>query len=327
MGLRSYHPALLKRFDNFFLRRIGDTMRTNAGGHILACAALAVLLLAASGCGKGGAGAAAAPGADGERRFALPGEVVSADPARRVLVVRHNEVAGYMPAMTMEFPVSAGDAAAARPGERIRADLVVGRGGAARLERIWPDDKVALDSVDAGARMLRQDTLEKGGAAYREIGEKVPDFVLYDQAGRVVDSARFRGKQVMLNFIYSRCPLANMCPLSTSKMMATQKLAREAGVADIEFVSITLDPSYDTPGVLREYADARGIDTRNFSFLTGPDSAIRDLWAQFGVFAEFKDGILNHTLATLLIDEKGRIAWRADGSAWEPREFVERMHK
>ena len=175
--------------------------------------------------------------------------------------------------------------------------------------------------------MLRQDTLEKGGAAYREIGEKVPDFVLYDQAGRVVDSARFRGKQVMLNFIYSRCPLANMCPLSTSKMMATQKLAREAGVADIEFVSITLDPSYDTPGVLREYADARGIDTRNFSFLTGPASAIRDLWAQFGVFAEFKDGILNHTLATLLIDEKGRIAWRADGSAWEPREFVERMHK
>jgi protein SCO1/2 len=88
-----------------------------------------------------------------------------------------------------------------------------------------------------------------------------------------------------------------------------------------------MDPEYDTPGVLREYADQRGIDTTNFSFLTGPEAAIRDLLAQFGVIAEFRGDILDHTLATLLIDEKGKIAWRADGSAWEPREFVERMHR
>jgi protein SCO1/2 len=131
----------------------------------------------------------------------------------------------------------------------------------------------------------------------------------------------------MLNFIYTRCPVANMCPLSTSKMMATQALARELGVPGIEFVSITLDPAHDTPGVLREYANDRGIDTGNFSFLTGPEPAIRDLLTQFGVIAEFKGEILDHTLATLLIDEKGRIAWRADGSQWQPKEFVERMRR
>jgi protein SCO1/2 len=301
-------------------------MRTNAGRHFVACAALGVLV-AAAGCGRGAGGASAAPAPAGERRYPLTGEVVSADPGRRILVVRHSAVAGYMPAMTMEFAVSAGDAAAARPGERIRAELVVERAGTVRLERIWPDDRVSLDTIDAGARMLRQDTLGKGGSAYREIGEAVPRFVLYDQNGLVVDSARFRGRQVMLNFIYSRCPVANMCPLSTSKMMETQKLAREAGVADIEFVSITLDPAYDTPGVLRDYARDRGIDTGNFSFLTGPESAIRDLLTQFGVIAEQRGDILDHTLATLLIDGKGRIAWRADGSAWEPREFVERMRR
>jgi protein SCO1/2 len=241
--------------------------------------------------------------------------------------VRHNEVAGYMPAMTMEFPVAAGDAATASPGERIRATLIVGKAGDLRLEGIWPDDKVALDTIDAGARMLRQDTLEKGGQAYREVGDTVPDFVLYDQNGRLVNSARFRGRQVMLNFIYSRCPVANMCPLSTTKMMSAQKLAREAGVADVEFVSITLDPAHDTPGVLREYADERGIDTSNFSFLTGPEPAIRDLLTQFGVIAEFRGDILDHTLATLLVDAKGRILWRADGSEWQPREFVERMRR
>ena len=264
---------------------------------------------------------------DGERRFPLTGVVVSVDGARKVLVVRHHEVAGYMPAMTMEFAVSAGDAAAAKAGGRIRAELVVGPGDALRLENIWPDDKAARDSVNAGARMLRQDTVAKGGQAYREVGDAVPDFVLYDQNGRIVDSARFRGKQVMLNFIYTRCPVANMCPLSTAKMMASQKLARESGVSNIEFVSITMDPAHDTPGVLREYADQRGIDTANFSFLTGPEPAIRDLLTQFGVIAEFKGEILDHTLATLLIDAKGRVAWRADGSQWQPKEFVERMRR
>ena len=303
-------------------------MRANAVRHIAAYAA-ACALLAAWGCGRAPAdAAAAAPGAaDGERRFALRGEVLGADAAKRILVVRHNAVAGYMPAMTMEFAVSAGDAASAAPGERIRADLVVGRSGAVRLENIWPDDKVELDTIDAGARMLRQDTLEKGRQAYREVGDTAPDFVLYDQNGRVVNSARFRGRQVMLNFIYSRCPVANMCPLSTTKMIAAQKLARESGVPNVDFVSITLDPAHDTPGVLREYADDRGIDTSNFSFLTGPEPAVRDLLTQFGVIAEFKGDILDHTLATLLIDEKGRIAWRADGSQWQPKEFVERMRR
>ncbi|HEY1763438.1 MAG TPA: SCO family protein [Opitutaceae bacterium] len=298
-------------------------MRSYAAVHLAACAALAVVL-SGPGCSRGGAGPATD---DGERHFPLTGEVVSADPARKILVVRHSAVPGYMPAMTMEFPVSAGDAQTAKVGERIRADLVVEKKGTVRLEKIWPDDKGSLDAVDAGAQMLRQDTQEKGNAAYREIGDKIPDFVLYDQEGRVVDSARFRGKQIMLNFIYSRCPVANMCPLSTQKMMAAQKQARAAGVQNIEFVSITLDPAYDTPGVLKEYAADRGIDTSNFSFLTGPEAAIRDLLTQFGVIAEFKDGILNHTLATLLIDEKGRVTWRADGSLWEARDFVARMHR
>lgn len=314
----------------FSFDRLVLTMSSNAARQFASCA-LAWAGMAMAGCGRAPADAparaqqeAAVPA---ERRFPLTGKVVSADPAKSVMVVSHDEVVGYMPAMTMEFKVSRGDASLAKPGARIRAELVVEKGGDLRLEKVWPDDKAAHDSVDAGARMLHQDTIEKGRQAYREVGDNAPEFVLYDQNGRVADSGRFRGKQVMLNFIYSRCPVANMCPLSTTKMIATQKLAAKAGVSGIEFVSVTLDPAYDTPGVLKDYADARGIDTSNFSFLTGPEPAIRDLLSQFGVIAVFKDGILNHTLATLLIDEKGRIAWRADGSAWEPREFVERMHK
>jgi protein SCO1/2 len=257
----------------------------------------------------------------------LRGEVVSVDAARHVLVVKHEEIKGYMPGMTMEFVVSAGDAALAKPGQRIRAQMVTSKTEDFRLEEIWPDDKVAVDTVAAVSNALRQDTHNRGKEAYREIGESIPDFALYDQEGRGVQSARFRGKQIMLNFIYSRCPVATMCPASTAKMMRAQKLAAEAGVTNLELVSITLEPSYDTPGVLKEYAAVRGIDTRNFSFLTGPQTAIDDLLTQFGVIAEFKGGLLQHSLATLLIDENGKIIHRADGSSWEPEPFVAKMKR
>jgi protein SCO1 len=291
--------------------------------------AVTVAGLVLGACSRSGSSGSASTGevAKKETRYALTGEVVSVDPTHKTIRVRHDEVKGLMPAMMMDFAASAGDVAVVKPGERIRGELVPTKEGDFRLERIWPDDKVLADTVSAGARQLREDTSDRGKNAYREIGEKVPDFALYDQTGRVVQSARFHGKQIMINFIYTRCPIANMCPAATMKMMATQKLAREAGVKNIELISITLDPAYDTPGVLEEYADARAIDTGNFSFLTGPEKAIKDLLTQFGVIAEFEGDILKHTLTTMLIDENGKITYRADGSQWEPKEFVDKMHR
>jgi protein SCO1/2 len=288
-------------------------------------AAMALALLGPAGCSRSGGDATSA--APAEKHYALTGEVISVDAVHKVLVVQHDEIKGFMPAMTMEFSVAAADVAAAKPGQRIRAELYPEAKGNWRLEQIWPDDQAAAAAVAAQASALRQDTLIRGSSAYREVGEKIPDFALYDQEGRVVQSARFHGKQVMINFIFSRCPVATMCPASTMKMMGTQKLAKEVGVKNLELVSITLDPAYDTPAVLKAYAAGRGIDTSNFSFLTGPESAIKDLLTQFGVIAEFDGNLLKHTLSTLLIDENGRIIHRADGSAWEPPDFVAKMRR
>jgi protein SCO1/2 len=259
--------------------------------------------------------------------YPLTGEVLSVDTVRKILVVKHDAIPGYMPAMTMEFAVSAADLAAANPGQWIRAKMVPSKDSDFRLEAIWPMDQAAEQVIATSALALRQETHTRGKGAYREVGEKVPDFALYDQEGRVVESARFRGKQVMLNFIFTRCPVDTMCPAATRKMTATQKVAREAGVSNIEFVSISLDPTYDTPAILKEYAAVRGINTKNFSFLTGPDKAIKDLLVQFGVIAEFEGDLLKHTLTTLLIDEDGKIIHRADGSVWEPSDFVGKMRK
>jgi protein SCO1 len=305
-----------------------------AAAGIIGSAALLSLVVLAGGCAKPtdapgakSAAAAAKPGTTQPDRYPLTGEIVRVDMEHKQLVVRHDEIKGYMPAMTMEFAVSAGDLAVAKAGQHIRAELVTSKTGDFRLEKIWPDDKAAAAAVAAGALQLRQDTHTRGKNAYREVDETVPDFTLYDQQGRVVQSSHFRGKQLMINFIFTRCPVATMCPASTAKMVNVQRLAREAGVKNLELISITLDPTYDTPGVLKEYADARSIDTSNFSFLTGPETAIKDLLTQFGVIAEFEGEPLKHTLTTLLVDANGKIAHRADGSTWEPRDFVAKMKR
>lgn len=291
------------------------------------------LAVGLGGCGRGSEAAKSEKDAPAEpaKGRTISGRVVSVLKDRSSLLIEHDEIPGYMPRMTMEFAVGPGDLALAKEGAGLRATLVEEGEGKFRLEGVWWQDAVADVAVRKAADQLREDTTIRGRGAYREVGENLPDFALYNQKGEVADAAHWRGKQIMLNFIYSRCPIATMCPLSTSKMMETQRLAKEAGVSNIEFVSITLDPEYDTPGVLTEYAMARGIDTSNFSFLTGPEGAIKDLLKQFGVLSELegdKGGpLIKHTLATLLIDAQGKIAWRADGSQWSPKEFLERMKR
>lgn len=290
--------------------------------RLLPAAVVAALLaLCLAGCGPRPAPEAAA---DGERRFPLTGEVLSVAAESRTARVQHDEIAGLMPAMTMDFPVEEVDLAMLQPGHRIRATLVVS-GDTFRLEQVWPDDAAARRTVAAATAALQQDTVIRGAKAYREVGEQMPDFALLDQDGRVVEIGRFRGRPVVLNFIYSRCPIPTMCPAATARMVALQKAARAAGIADLQLVSVTLDPQHDTPGVLRAYAASHGIDTANFALLTGPEAAIRALLTQMGVVAEFAGPLIKHSLGTVLIDPHGKIVWREDGSAWDPAVFVARM--
>jgi len=287
----------------------------------VACLLMGAVLAFGAGCARRESDAAARPpAAPGEVRHPLKGEVVDVSRERKALIVLHDEIKGYMPRMTMEFRVTEGDLAIAKPGQRIRAELVE-RKGEYFLERIWPDDPLTNEAVGAATKALTQDTAMRGRGVYREVGETAPDFTLLDQEGRAVAAHRFRGKHVVVNFIFTRCPIATMCPAATTRMMALQDAARQAG-RELELVSISLDPEYDTPGVLKEYAAGRGIDTANFTFLTGPDAAVRNLLAQLGVIREFEGETIKHTLATVLIDPAGRIIHRVDGSAWDPAEFL-----
>jgi len=128
-----------------------------------------------------------------------------------------------------------------------------------------------------------------------------------------------------LNFIFTRCPVATMCPAATTKMMALQAAAKRAGIPNLELVSISFDSAFDTPPVLKRYAESRGIDTANFSLLTGPENAIADLLRQFGVISIPNENLFRHTLATILIDPNGKIVHRTDESEWEAADFLRRI--
>lgn len=301
-------------------------LRPRPHGPRLIIAAILVAL-AAAGCGRksDSAGATSAEAAKPEG-WDLRGQIVAVNKDRGTLTVHHEEIPNFMPAMVMEFKVSPGDLATAKPNAHIRGWLYRS-GDAWVLEKIWPDDEATRRAVEAATEALKQDTAIRGPHPYREVGEQAPDFALYDQDGRVVQASRFLGRRIVLNFIFTRCPDPKMCPASTAKMMALQAGAKKEGITGIEFLSITLDPKYDTPGILRAYADDHGIETANFSFLTGPQIAVTNLMAQLGVVAIEKDGLITHSLATLLIDENGKIIHREDGTQWPVEQFMARLRR
>lgn len=195
-----------------------------------------------------------------------------------------------------------------------------------RLERIWPAEKVPRGIMEQINRQLRQDTLLRGSKPFRGEGETMPAFALWDQHGQLLNSRSLQGRYVVLNFIFTRCTQPNMCPLSTAKMKRLQELAAEHGFEQLQLVSISLDPDYDTPAIMQQYLKDNAVDQKHFAFLSGKPQVVEDLKAQIGVFAEKDEAlIVKHTLMTTVFDPFGKIIYRVPGSGWSPEDVLERI--
>lgn len=223
--------------------------------------------------------------------------------------------------------LSSGDRAYLEVGDRIRAKMVEQPNGFL-LETVWPhDSKVEAQMLAINSR-LRRDTGVRGRQAFRSIGEKLPEFALYNQFGDLIKSSDLRGKVCVMNFIFTRCMNPRMCPAATTRMHQLQEKVKEAGLEDVLFVSMTLDPDFDTPGIFNAYASGRGIDGSNFYFLGGPRQPLLDLKKQLGILAS-KDPelIVDHTMRTILVDKSGEIVYQVPGSMWGLNDFLSRIAK
>ncbi|MFN6202404.1 MAG: SCO family protein [Acidobacteriota bacterium] len=246
-------------------------------------------------------------------RYDLRGKVVSFDKARREVTIAHEAIPGYMEAMTRPFTLNEEWVFdVLTPGAQIQATLVVD--GA----KSWIETPTVTQMAD---------TPESAGATpgpEPEPGVELPDFTLVNQDGEKISLQQFRGQYLVLTFIYTRCPLPDYCPLMTRNFGEIgQSILRES--RKTRLLSVTIDPDYDTPPVLKDYGKRylpEGLSFRQWSYGTGSDEEIRKITGFFGLSYWQENNQIIHGLRTVVISPQGRIVRIFRGNDWRPDEVV-----
>ena len=293
---------------------VADDLRSGATAPVSAsrrrvrwsCAGLAVVsLILHGGCSRGASADA--------RRFPLTGVVVDIQDSPDRAVVAHETVPDFMPAMQMPFEIR-GQAAPLRAGDRIAAALVVSD------SRSWLEDVRVLD------RQTRPPT-RVPMSSRAAVGARVPDLPLVDQDGAPITLRDGDGRVRVITFIYTRCPLPDFCPLMVKHLETVRRRSDAEGLhGRVAFVGITLDPSFDTPAVLRAFGASvlTGEDRFNrWTLATGTARQVQDAARFFGVGYRSDEGILTHTLMTAVVSPDGRIARLLESNAWRPDDLFE----
>lgn len=254
------------------------------------------------------------------RQYEVRGVVRALPPDEQTIVVEHEDVPGFMPAMTMPFIVREKKARAAlRPGDAISFRLNI------TADDSWIDriERIAADTVRLPTAPPNAATPRSASPRLRE-GDLLPAFRLVDQTGKEITPDTFRGHPFVLTFIFTRCPVPNFCPLMSKNFAALQSAIQNgAGIlAQTKLLSISFDPEFDTPQVLQNYAQAEAADPAIWWFATGDTNQIESLTRGFSVLVQPEAGTISHSLTTALIDGEGRIEkiWRGNG--WKPAEVV-----
>ena len=237
------------------------------------------------------------------RSYSVDGLVLSVNPP--AFTVAHRPISGYMRAMTMEFQAAAvKDLAQIRPGMRVRFEL---RGNIARAIRIVPADEADMPAP----------------ATVPRVSEMAPNFRLTDHRGEGLALSDLRGKLVAVNFIYTRCPLSEVCPRLAASFATVQRRFASSLGRDLVLLSITIDPQWDTPQVLAAYAKLWRARDEGWRFLTGPPETVGKTAASWGLVFWPEDGAIVHTSRTALVGRDGTVLAMVEGSSYRTDQLVE----
>jgi protein SCO1 len=257
------------------------------------------------------------------QRYEVKGKVISADKAEHKVTIAHEEIKGYMEAMTMPFTLLEDWVyPELKPGAQIQATLVVDQG------RSWLENPVVSNVVDPNLVSKAEESGVEPAA-----GTETPDFALINQDGRKISFKEYRGKTTILTFIYTRCPLPDYCPLMTRNFVEiNRELQNKPALgARTRLLSITVDPDHDKPNVLRDYG-ARYIGSgkdgfKRWEFATGSPEQIKSVAQFFGLnYWQEKDQII-HGLRTAIITPDGKVAKVYRGNDWKPEDVVKELEK
>jgi protein SCO1/2 len=236
----------------------------------------------------------------------MHGVVIGVDPHAGTAVIHHQPFGG-MPSMTMTFAVANGKAATLRAGEKVSGDVDTSH------------DPWLLHVGWVGQPPPVVDTGAEPQVRVLQPGDAVPDANFIDQNGIARSWRDYRGQQVVVAFIYTRCRDATMCPLVSAKFEQMQPLL-PAGAHLIEF---TLDPVYDTPAVLRRYGAMFGQIPSRWTLATGDATTMATIAGEFGIgIASHTDTTIAHSESLGIVDASGRVSKIVFGNTWQPEEVV-----
>lgn len=274
---------------------------------------LALAIAAALAAACGGSSSSSGPA----KTYTMQGQVLSVAPERKEAVVRHEEIPGFMEAMTMPYYVrDVKEIEGLAPGDLITSTLVVENEGAAYLKEVKKVGNAPLErkavQVAPGVDLLHE-------------GDTVADATLVDQDGRTRQFASFRGQTVVLTFIYTKCPLPTFCPLMDRNFARLQpSLASDPKLARVHLVTVSFDPENDTPAVLKRHAASLQARPDRWTFLTGERDVVERFAAAFGVsvIREPNATEITHNLRTAIIDAKGTLVKIYSGNEWTPEQLL-----
>jgi protein SCO1/2 len=264
-------------------------------------ALIGLVVLVLSGCGPK------------PKPYALHGQVIAITPDRRVLTIKHDDIQGFMSAMTMPYEVTEPSITKDLVvGDVIDATLLVFESGVPKLSTITRTGHAPVPA-DAPAPLT----------GILQPGDVVPDNALQDLYGATRRLTDWQGHAVAVTFVYTRCPMPDFCPLMDRQFAAVQRalLADRALASAARLISISFDPEHDTPAVLEAHAREIGADPRIWTLLTGASPNVQAVTSAFGVSVihdQMTPQALTHNLRTAVLDPRGRLVKIYDGHDWTP---------
>ena len=275
--------------------------------------ALAASLLAGASC-------------SGVERYEMRGQVLGINRDKMEILVKHEEIEGLMPAMTMPWKVKTmGMLDNLGPGDLITSEIEVDDAAGlvtkiTKLGTARPDVPAPAAPAAPGVKLIQP-------------GADVPDQAFVDQDGRRRRFSEVRaGRALAVTFMYTKCPIPTFCPMMDRHFAETQALLKSQGLADkAHLLSVSFDPKHDTPVVLKQHARKLKADPALWTFVTGDGDEIDRFATNFGLTlvrgqAPNPDEI-GHTLRTALIDRHGRLAKTYEGAEWTPLDLITDIEK
>ena len=163
-------------------------------------------------------------------------------------------------------------------------------------------------------------------ASQAVVGRAIGDYTLQDREGRAVRLSSYRGKPLLVSFIYTGC--FQICPTTTQALQKAVAVARDAlGDGRFNVISIGFNQPTDSPQALKSFAAQYGINSPNWEFLSPPAAIVPDLARDFGFGYVATAAGFDHLLQVSVVDAEGRIYRQIYGDDYSADNLTEPLRQ